>query len=232
MAEISVTVMAHPIREPFVKELIKGLLWSVVWDEKQDRIDTGLRSLQAYDSNASHHMVIQDDAIPCGDLMEALEDIVTLHPGLPLSLYVGGRDAVLQSFKMAKAHGASLLLGRFAMRGVASVWPTEMLPDLIQSYTASTHPNYDGRLTEWLNKVGQPVMYTVPSLVDHRPADESPSLISGRTGSRSAVLSLGPTDSAAERDWSKMLDFSAELKCKHHKYEWQRCPICGRWDGL
>lgn len=59
---LSVAVMAHPARAAFVDELT-GLLdrpAKVVWDERQDRWDTGRRAMLAYDPACTHHLVVLD----------------------------------------------------------------------------------------------------------------------------------------------------------------------------
>ena len=89
---LSAAVMAHPSREAMVAELVDALdrPVEVVWDEINDRHDTGLRALRAADRSCTHHLVIQDDVVPCRDLLAGAERALCAVPdGQPGSLYLG-----------------------------------------------------------------------------------------------------------------------------------------------
>lgn len=64
---LSVAIMAHPKREAMVADLLTRLDREVpvVWDQINDRHDTGARAMEAFDPACTHHLVIQDDvAVP------------------------------------------------------------------------------------------------------------------------------------------------------------------------
>ena len=209
---ISVAIMAHPKRAPFVEALQDELDLDdthVVWDRHNDRHETGLRSLQAYDPDATHHLVIQDDAVAAPHLLEALEEITSHQPDNPIGLYVGSARArteyarVPDHFNAARAQGRTLLRMLGPLRGVAICFPTVHLTELTTSYAANPRTkNYDRRISRWYMTVAtRDTLYTVPSLVNHRPVAENPSLIEGRTGNRQAHWFCGDR-SALEFDWS------------------------------
>jgi hypothetical protein len=204
---LSAVVMAHPKRAHFVDQLLETVGdIPVIWDEREDRWDTGRRALLAFDPAASHHLVIQDDAIPCRDLPAGALAAGRAAGERPVCLYVGRgrphRHTVARAVKRVRAQGSPPWL---AMEGpwwgVGIVLPTSQIPELVRWGDANAFPNYDRRITRWYGQAGIDCWYTLPSLVDHRPVDENPSLIAGRTGNRRAHWFIGTEASALDVDW-------------------------------
>ena len=84
--------MAHPRREGMVQQLLDELdrPVPVVWDQINDRHDTGIRAIEAFDPTASHHLVLQDDVLVCRDLLAGIERALRYIPqDEPMCLYVG-----------------------------------------------------------------------------------------------------------------------------------------------
>lgn len=204
---LSAAIMAHPRRADMVKDLRRRLGGSVpvVWDEHNDRHDTGIRSLLAFDPAASHHLVIQDDALPCRHLLASIERALPYVPeGHPASFYIGRvkpfRAAV--NAAVASAEGASWLRFPGPWWGPAIVVPTAVIGDLAAWWTRpSTRriQNYDRRVSTWFTRQGIDCFYSWPSLVDHRGHE---SLVSGHTAVRSAHRALSPHQSGLRVDWS------------------------------
>jgi hypothetical protein len=175
--------MAHPKRAPFVPELEHALdrPAAVVWDDgSNSRWGTGRRALLAYDPDATHHLVIQDDAVIPRDLVAGVEAALAHAPAdVPVCLYVGKvrpyREMVTEY--VARAAGASWLVMDRLNWGVAIVIPTTMIDDLVAFCDTLSIPNYDSRMSAWFEANDIRVWYPWPSLVDHR---ESPSLVPGR----------------------------------------------------
>lgn len=198
--------MAHHTREEFVAELLDLLdrPAKVVWDERDDRWDTGRRAMLAFDPAATHHLVIQDDAIPCLDLVAGLEEALVYVPaGHPVSLYVGrvrpyGR---MVDDLVARAVGeeAAWINMEQINWGPGIVVPTSEIPEMIE-FVSTRHkdPNYDRRISRWFEHTGRVCWYPWPSLVEHR---DSPSLVDGRGGQRHAHRFLGRDVSALGRSW-------------------------------
>ncbi len=221
MITVSAAIMAHPKRTDFVPDLLQWLGdpdLPVVWDEQDDRWDTGKRSMLAYDPGCTHHVVIQDDVLPCKDLLIALPKILARVPeSAPLCGYVGtvrpNAEAVSRACRDADSLGASFITMHTLNWGPLIVVPTAAIPDMIDfSDRLVNIPNYDRRLSRyWELEAGIRVWYAWPSLVDHR---DGPSLVpgrmgtyhrkatSGRRGSRVAYRFLGMEASALECDWS------------------------------
>jgi hypothetical protein len=215
---LSVALMAHPSRKAFVDELIERLDREpeIVWDRRNDRWDTGRRSMLAHDPAADWHLVIQDDAIPCCDLVAGVEQACQVAADRPLAFYVGRlRPTNVQ-------HQAGALVDNAARRGASWIqmegpwWgpaiavPTAHIADMLAWGDRRDDPaspdyiaNYDKRISRYYASQGIDCWYSVPSLVDHRPASENPSLVPGRHGNRQAHQFIGAERSALEIDWTR-----------------------------
>ena len=205
---LSVAVMAHKSRERWVPGLVEALGdCQVVWDRFNDRHDTGQRSLEAYNPEATHHMIIQDDALVADDLVEGVTNLLRFVPPVnPVGLYVGRArprtDEVRVLMTRASESNASFMVHKGPWWGVGIVLPVSTIPGLLKSYKEMDKvPNYDRRIARYYESRGLYCYYTVPSLVDHR-IDDNPSLVPGRgSDGRHAFNFVGPR-SALEVDWS------------------------------
>lgn len=203
---VSVAVMAHPKRATFVPHLVKSLdaEATVVWDEHNDRWDTGRRAMLAFDPSTTHHLVIQDDAIACRDLVAGVEKALVYVPHeSPVGLYVGRvqpwRARIQKLVDEAEENTSWLTMARL-LWGVGVVVPTDQIPDMVAFCDRRRHEaNYDLRMAKWFMHRGIRVWCTWPSLVEHR---DSPSLVPGRTATRHAHRFIGARRSALDVDWS------------------------------
>jgi hypothetical protein len=206
---LSVAVMAHKSRERWVPDLVKSIGGDVrvVWDRFNDRHDTGARALVAYDPDATHHMVVQDDALVAKDLVEGVKNALRAVPAPnPVGLYVGRAkpraDEIRTLMARATETNASFMVHKGPWWGVGIVVPTAAIRPLVETYDQMKNvPNYDRRVARYFEAKGLYCYYTVPSLVDHR-IDDNPSLVPGRgSQGRHAHNFIGPR-SALEVDWS------------------------------
>jgi hypothetical protein len=204
---VSVAIMAHPRRAAFVPELEAALdrPATVVWDDGSDsRWGTGRRALLAYDPDATHHLVIQDDAVIPRDLVAGVEAALAHTPGdVPLCLYVGKvrpyREMVTEYVHKAGGNTSWLVMDRLNW-GVAVVLPVPMVAAVVAAGDAQSIPNYDSRMSTYFEDNHIPVWYPWPSLVDHR---ESPSLVPGRGhNGRVAHRFIGAGASALATDFT------------------------------
>lgn len=191
--------MAHPKRQHLIPRLCKRLGVAqdvVVWDQFNDRWDTGRRSLLAHQANpqATHHMVIQDDAVPAKDLVRAVEHWVPRLPDAVLCLYAGRVREFRITLSRKRPPSPSWLQMRKINWGVALVFPVQYVkPIVAYGDTRVEMENYDMRMSEWCVLNSLPVLYPYPSWVNH---ETTASLVPGRSPHRKAVISLGPTQSA------------------------------------
>lgn len=228
---LSIAIMAHPKRAAFVEELTKQLQApaTIVWDQLDSRWDTGRRALLALDPQATHHMVIQDDAIPCRDLVEGVKRLIERNPHCPTSLYLGRQRPHSSYFTKLMDQVAAVdlrwIIGPELCWGVGLVFPAGMIRPMVEFCDRLNIPNYDTRLGKWLEAQNIPTWYPVPSLVDHRAADQSPSLIPNRTANnRVAYRFIGAKASALDVDW-----MNGRIGFARHgrRIVEQTCPICG-----
>jgi hypothetical protein len=206
MARLSAAVMAHPSRAEMVEELCAALdrKVPVVWDQRSDRWDTGRRSLLAYDPAATHHLVVQDDAVVCRDLIGGLERALDFVPeGHPVSCYVGRVRPYAQRVEQAVRRAGrvcSWIVMRDLFWGVAVVVPTHLIDELVRAQDRAIHiAEYDRRISRWFISRGTPTWYCWPSIVSHRVG---PSLV-GHGDARQAHRFVGTDVSAADLDWSR-----------------------------
>jgi hypothetical protein len=207
--DLSVVIMAHPFRAPYVEQLEAALdPDAVVFDARNDRWDTGRRALGAYREGASHVLVVQDDAILSRDLPEAAARCAELAGDRPVSFYTGGtrpnQKKIVPAARRAHRLGASWIAGIGPWWGVAVMVPVAHVPDVISwgDSNSVTQNNYDLRIAGFYQEAQIPCWYSFPSLVDHRSAFESPSLVPGRDGlNRRALWFIGENRSGTEIDW-------------------------------
>lgn len=214
---LSVAMMAHPKRRALAEQILSRLDRQdvqVVWDEKDNRWDTGRRAMLAYDPACSHHAVIQDDVLVCRDLFAGLRVALEHVPdNVPVCGYVGRvrpyAEMVTLAAMRARAQGASWLQMHTLNWGPLIAVPTREIPDMIEHCDKLTEiANYDRRLSRFWELVRKvPIWYTWPSLVDHA---DGPSLVKGRFGvdrsgrmvSRVAHSFIGEDSSALDVDWT------------------------------
>jgi hypothetical protein len=209
---ISAAIMAHPRRAEWVPQLVEqiGGNVQVVWDERNDRWDTGRRSLLAYRPEASHHVVIQDDAIVCRDLLPALARAAEHSGTRPVGLYTGNlrpsHHLVAAKLNAARTAGIPWWEGEGPWWGVGIMLPTIDIPKVVAWGDGKPQiANYDMRISRWYLSQQVPCWYTVPSLVEHRHGDENPSLVPGRSATnRCARWFIGQQSSALDIDWSQV----------------------------
>lgn len=208
---ISVVVMAHRKRERWVPELAAELGGAeVVWDRHNDRHETGLRAMLAFDPEASHHLIVQDDAILCRDLVAGCERIASTAGQHPVALYAGSTGPVNFALdQMMRTRKVGFVATEGPHWGVAIILPSAHIPALAEWYAGpegAEVENYDKRISRWFRDQGISCWYTAPSLVDHRTED-NPSLAQGsrRASKRRAGWFIGADRSALDLDFDRLL---------------------------
>lgn len=213
---LSAAIMAHPARQAQVDYLHQHLDREVpvVWDQIQNRWDTGKRAMLAFDPDCTHHVVIQDDVLVCRDLLAGIEMALACVPeDVAVCGYLGRlRPHANRTHSLAaacKREKASWCTMHTLNWGPLIVVPTAVIPEMIAySDPLDFIPNYDRRLSRYFDLgIRRRVWYSWPSLVDHA---DGPSLVPGRGGTdrakavhtRVAHLFLGEDVSALDVDWS------------------------------
>lgn len=207
---LSTVIMAHPDRDQWVSGLRNKLGGAdVIWDEKNSRWDTGRRSLLAHDTDATHHLIVQDDAVLSKNFLNSCRSLIKHSKDFPIALYMGkSSPGFRRRAQRAKISGDPWFLAAGPRWGVAVIIPVIHIPDLVAWCDIDKKTEaYDGKMTQFYQqKMRMSCLYTVPSLVDHREVYENPSLVPGRHANRTAFYYDGK--SAAGTDWTKPPDSS------------------------
>jgi len=179
-----VRVVAVPERASQAHRLAGMVGGTVVMDTNHDgAFPNHVRALQ-HTGDATHVVVLEDDAIPCGDFRDHVADIIAERPDHLLGLYVGRTAPKKPQPLLAEitVDGGEWLdhpeLVDRLRWGVGYVLPTVDVPVVLQHVgTLSQHAwlNTDVRMGSWHAAQGR-LSYPFPSLVDHD--DDLPSTTS------------------------------------------------------
>lgn len=214
---ISVAIRAHPKRAAWVSALLERLdaPAEVVWDRRNDPWDTGSRALLAADPQADYHLVIEDDAIICWNLVAGCRRALAHVPeGHPVGLYVGQNHEIIDGlFDRGRADGRSWLAYFGPWWGVGLMIPAADAERLVEwAEKECKTPKYDTRIALFYKRREMTCWYTIPSLVEHRSMVENPSLANpGQTLDRRAYGFIGEAASALDIDFSAGLVGSGSL---------------------
>lgn len=172
-----IIVCAHPKRERQALALANQVGGLIVWDEKDDEIDTHLRAWQLARDARTWATVIEDDAVAVTGFTRHLADALATaeqmypNPGSAIvSLYVGtsrpDRRTVSRAVAKAEETGASWLVSARLRWGVGVSVHASQIPSLLTGYRARKVPS-DQRVSDWAERRGIKVLHTYPSLLDH-----------------------------------------------------------------
>jgi hypothetical protein len=193
---VSFVVMAHKKRKEWAEQIAAEVGCEIVWDKYDDRHETGLRAIRAYNKDASHHCVIQDDVILAPNFRQNILDLVQYpEERCPIGLYYGSKgsaqSAHASAYDLAKRYKASWLVRKGPIWGPGIIYPTATITNLILHYRTSAVQNYDRRVMRYYQHEDKDCWYTIPSMVDHR-VENNPSLSDHHLPNRQAKEFLGP----------------------------------------
>lgn len=160
---------------------------------------THLRALEAA-SDASHHLVLQDDVTLCKDFLASVREVIRARPNDLIALYSNS-----QSVFTARRRGESWI-EKSGMAGPAVIWPNSLIDEFIEwqsAHITSDFPWDDVRISMWLIKTAKPAFATVPSLTQHLGYQASLLGLNGRN--KVAAWYVGDNRSALGVDWSRGL---------------------------
>jgi len=205
---LSVAIMAHPSRAKFVDALLPQLPGAVVvWDEKQDRWDTGRRSMLAFDLTADWHLVVQDDAILCRDFLAQVRRALAELATGPVSFYCG-TTAKFGHLRSGEALRQAHRSGQHWLRAPGPYWGPAVavrvadIPAMIEWCDLRPDvPNYDRRMSRYFLSIDRPCWYSVPCLVNHRVGPGNHSLIPGRGHSMGRTAAIWSPN--GRREWAR-----------------------------
>lgn len=191
---VDVAVQHHPDRADLVERLLRAFDAPprVVTDPDPDSpVRSALRTyvacLESVAADATHLLVIQDDAVVCDRFTERMHAAVAEHPDALVPLFVPGvgahRTAVLQAQRRGERWAR---LPHMWTPTVATVWPVARAAEFLAWLTEhrydphGRHRGDDGPVGKWVQRSRVAVWAPVPSLVQH--PDDTPSLIGRRAG--------------------------------------------------
>lgn len=180
--KVSASIMGHPDREAYVRELESALDRPVPVHLDPDGPPSGngdrvwkvaRAAWSMFDPAADYHVLIQDDALVCADYLAGIEKALEhIEPGAVLSPYLGtgrtipARWGVLE--RLADSVGASFIRGERVMWGVSLAVPVADLPEMIDWADKRGGVPDDMRVAGWAKRANREAWYSWPSLVDHR----------------------------------------------------------------
>ncbi|MEU2826940.1 hypothetical protein ABZ763_32920 [Streptomyces bacillaris] len=177
-AVVGAAVMAHPRRAAQAAELAAGLAgWGarVVTDPVPGGGAGALRTARAawaaVAPDATHHVVLQDDVLPCRDFTARVADGIRELPDAPLALYANWNSWNGAATRAAALQGAAwvpAVPGEWTP-SLALVLPRADVEALLAAVPADvTGPEPDDTvLARELGRRGRPVLIPVPHWVEH-----------------------------------------------------------------
>lgn len=172
---LSIAVMAMPSRAEQAERLAEQVGATIVWDRGRGQSDTAYRALGAHDRGATHHIILEDDALPVPDFRRHAAEALAVSGERPLvSFYLGmGVPVLAQPFIEAAIpyadRAGAAWFGNAPVAGVALAYPVRDLTPLRRWWRDPATPKlpYDERVSLWYRQRQRPVLATWPSLVDH-----------------------------------------------------------------
>jgi hypothetical protein len=205
------SIMAHPKRHGWANSLSNQTGLPVVWDQVNTVWDTAKRAWRDAASRATegtqHCLVLQDDAIPCRDLLPTLEVISGLYPLEPFCLTVidyrlhGAR----RDYDQTVQAGQPFWYSNAAVSAVGLMLPVRDVEPMIQFGESFATIHDDLKVRNYYRSLGRKLMFPIPSLLQHRNVDVNPSLVPGNDGrwsDRSASTFIGEDVSGLSVNWS------------------------------
>jgi len=190
---LSISIMAHSSREsffPYLREKLGDVPFSI---DKPGPENIGVwpncrRAWGMFSSSATHHVVIQDDAIVCEQFRERAESLIgrTAERNCAYQFYVGKKRALEDEMQIER--GDDLILHQTLWWGVAICLPVTMIGPMIEYADGLNLPQDDMRIRAFLKSRSIKICYPMPCLIDHR---HGPSLVGDPGTQRSSKNFIG-----------------------------------------
>ncbi|QXJ22303.1 hypothetical protein AGRA3207_003286 [Actinomadura graeca] len=236
---VSVAVMAHPRRIEAARRLRDShpeLGVRIAVDPEPDAppatLRTSLRAWKAIADDATHHLVVQDDAVLCQDFPSRLAAVVESRPEAPLALFTDWGSRTAHMARLAALAGASWAE---AVDVVAPAHSMVLLAGLAREFAAHAEAAAASGaaddavvLGEFLAGRGLTVHACVPNIVDHSCV---PSLLGHDLlmGVRRSVCFADGDDGAPAPWWSS--EAFGGLRVTPHFSTRQGGAVCHVRDG-
>lgn len=169
--KLSGSIMAHTSRQdriPWLLSRLRGLqgLRLALDDGRLGVARNAERAWKMDTAGSTHHLVIQDDALPCDHFAETAINAIRAVPDAPVCFYCAYANAV----KKARKHKSPWVKVPNGTWTVALSMPVGMVAEAyrwIGEHCVADLKHDDTALAMWALLTGTVVWCTMPSLVDH-----------------------------------------------------------------
>lgn len=123
------------------------------------------RGWRTHSAGATHHLLLQDDAILCNNFIEGVKRAIASRPNSPISLFA--RHSEIEKATARGENWATM----YHPTGLALILPVNLIEEFISWADinfAASYQHDDERFHCWAIHVGNPTRFTVPSLVEHQ----------------------------------------------------------------
>lgn len=210
---LSVAIPMHPARKLMVDELrsrldVDGRSLRVLVDEHLDGVwVNSRRAWEAYDPGASHHLVLEDDVLPCENLLAGVEQALEYVPERSVvSLF--SQEALVER---ALKKNSSWWIHPWST-AQALIIPVAMVEKFLRWSDKNSKPRLivaDARIMCWTWDEKIPVWHTAPDLVEHLGAGATMVTEKGWRKVNTPGFAgsfIGEEESALSIDWSREAD--------------------------
>jgi hypothetical protein len=182
---LSVCVQHHPSRAhllPALLERIDGRVQVVSDPDPESRYRAPLRTyiecLRQWDDDATHRLIVQDDAWPCEGFLFLAEEAVAERPEVLVALFVPGLPSRRKQLAHALKKGERWVrLPEGWTPTVALAWPRAharaYCAFLLDRYDVARHRGDDGPVGAYRREAKLECWAVVPSLVEHPDVEVS-----------------------------------------------------------
>lgn len=186
--QLSTVIMAHPSRLALAEALadqLPELKPDIVVDPDPHGPPSSLRTAAVAWSfvpeHATHHLVLQDDAVPCRGFADAVHAAIAQHPDTALALFTEWTSVTAHHLRLAALTGATWaeVVDEY-VPSVALVLPAAIARAFGEAATANLHtwtPTDDVELMNFLRERQVSAICRIPNLIDH----DSPDSLTGNT---------------------------------------------------
>jgi hypothetical protein len=170
--KLSISVMAHPSRAqffPYLQERLGNPPFSV--DQKNNLVENCKAAWLLHDPAATHHVVIQDDAIVTDHFREKAVAFIAEQerkraPGSPPQGYNFFLKQDQRLTPLWVKDG--VYTDRVTRGGVAICLPVAHIKPMLVEFDRQRSRHDDDRISEYVKRKGMKMLFPVPSLIGHR----------------------------------------------------------------
>lgn len=176
---VSVVVMTHGSRAGLLGELVAAeprLRLTIVRDDSPESspdhaLRTALRAWHSVAAGATHHLVLQDDVVPCPRFVERLGSAIDCDPARPFALFSEWGSKTAQVIRLAALSGCGWAeVADSFLSAPAVLMPAGMAREFAE-FLARRMSDGEKRdaflLHHYLRSVGWDPVVCVPNLVEH-----------------------------------------------------------------